>query len=286
MVKAIMNYRHLFHAGNFTEVIKHSLLAIVIDYLKKKPNPFCYFDTHAGEGLYDLRSESAEKTGEYLAGVQRFISSEIVFPEYLQSYLQVLGYYQKDGKQISYPGSPVLASYLLRPQDQMVINEFHPEIYQKLKQNFKANRFGNGVPAIHQRDAYEFLPAVLPPLVKRGLVLIDPPFEKEDEDIKIKLALEKALKRWPQGIYLIWYPITALRQWNVKPIIDSNNIENYLITELTIAKPHANTSGLIGCQMLIINPPWRINEILNPLMHLLWKIFSVNEQGRWKVSHL
>ncbi|MBS0349888.1 MAG: 23S rRNA (adenine(2030)-N(6))-methyltransferase RlmJ [Proteobacteria bacterium] len=251
--------------------------------MKKKPNPFCYIDTHAGEGLYDLKSEAAVTTGEYLTGVQHFISSDMVFPEYLQSYLQVLQYYQVDGKQRFYPGSPFLASHLLRLQDKMIINEFHPSVYTKLKENFRRLPAGNIIPAIHNRDAYEFLPAILPDPIKRGLVLIDPPFEQKDEGIRIKLVLEKALKRWPQGIYLVWYPITALRKWDLKEVITYNQISDYLIVQMTIAKPQVNVAGLIGCQMLLVNPPWKIAEILNPLMELLWKTFSTNQEGGWEI---
>ncbi len=272
-----MNYRHSYHAGNFTEVVKHGVLTIILDYLRKKPAPFCYIDTHAGEGLYDLTSLEAEKTGEAAAGIQRLIGGE--HPDFLQIYLQALKAYQTGDKLTSYPGSPLLAYHLLRPQDSMILNEFHPETNSRLRQNFDKKSV-----AIHQRDAYELLPAILPPPAGRGVVLIDPPFEQKDENEKIQLMLAKALKRWAHGIYVIWYPVTALRRWDLKAVIHHNQIKNYLIADLTIAEVNPSNQGLLGCQLLIVNPPWQLAETLRPLMKYLWQFFAIDGQGKWSVN--
>lgn len=274
-----MNYRHIYHAGNFTEVVKHSVLALIIEYLRQKSAGFCYIDTHAGEGIYDLTSLEAQKTGEAAAGVQRLIQQP-QHPDSLRSYLQILKPYQLHQQLTQYPGSPVFAYQLLRSQDQMILNEYHSQICQQLKQNFA----GKSRVAIHQRDAYEFLPAVVPPLIARGLVLIDPPFEQKDENEKIQLMLEKAVKKWMHGIYMIWYPITNLRSWRWQAVVSRLPVKDYLVAELTIAVNPLDTKGLLGCRLLIINPPWRLADALKPLLNYLWEIFTMDRRGGWSVQ--
>jgi 23S rRNA (adenine2030-N6)-methyltransferase len=274
-----MNYRHIYHAGNFTEVVKHSVLTIILDYLRQKDSAFCFIDTHAGEGIYDLSSIEAEKTGESNTGVQRLINSGASHPQCLETYLQILKPYQSGDKLQYYPGSPEFARQMLRPQDCMIINEFHPETYRRLKQNFH----GKPRVAIHHRDAYEFLPAVLPPPVGRGIVLIDPPFEQKDENDKILALLGKCLKRWAHGIYMVWYPVTTQRSWNLQTVALQNGIDRYLITGLTIAAEDPRSKGLLGCQLLVVNPPWKLAETLPSLLSHLWEIFNIDRQGGWFV---
>ncbi len=192
-----MNYRHIYHAGNFTEVLKHSVLTLIIDYLRQKPASFCYIDSHAGAGLYDLKSMQAEKTGEACAGVQRIIDFPGRRPDCMSVYLQALKPYQTIHGLVYYPGSPMLAYSMMRGNDHMLLNEFHPEINQLLKQNF----YGKNNIFIHRRDGYEFLPAILPPSQSRGIVLIDPPFEQEDENEKINKVMQKCLQRWRMDLY-------------------------------------------------------------------------------------
>jgi len=275
-----MNYRHIFHAGNFTEVVKHCVLTLIIDYLRKKETPFCVMDSHAGEGIYDLTSPEAEKTGEAAAGIRRIIKDDAHHPQCMQSYLQILKPFQTGGQLTHYPGSPWFAYQMLRPQDCLVLNELHPETNRRLKQNFS----GKPQVAIHQRDAYELLPAILPPPVARGVVLIDSPFEQKDESEKIQQLLAKCLKRWAHGIYIVWYPITTARSWNVQTLTLQNAIERYLIVELTIAAQGPNAKGLLGCQLLIVNPPWQLADTLNGLLKYLWEIFSLGHQGGWVVK--
>jgi len=271
-----MNYRHIYHAGNFTEVVKHTVLTVVIDYLRKKEAPFCYIDTHAGEGIYSLTSVEAEKTGESASGVQKIIQA-VDYPDCMRPYFEILKPYRTDHKISQYPGSPLFVYPLLREQDRMILNEYHPAIYQRLKQNFA----GKPRVAIHQRDAYEFLPAILPPAIPRGVVLIDPPFEHKEEDEKIRRVIEKCLKRWANGIYMIWFPITNVRSWNWQVILSQPGIKEYLVAELTIAAENAPGKGLLGCRLLIINPPWKLAETLSILLNYLWKIFNIDNQGSW-----
>lgn len=272
-----MNYRHIYHAGNFTEVVKHSILTMVIDYLLRKESPICYIDTHAGEGIYDLTSVEAEKTNEFTAGVVRLLNDPVQHPPSLENYLRILKNYQNGSRLHDYPGSPEFARRMMRSQDTVILNELHSETCKRLKQNFE----GKPIVAIHCRDAYEFLPAVLPPSAGRGVVLIDPPFEQKDENDKIQLLLEKSLKRWAHGIYIIWYPVTTQRSWNLQAVTLSHQIKHHLWAGLTIAAEDPRAKGLIGCQLLVINPPWQLNERLAPLLKHLWEIFSIDRQGAW-----
>ncbi len=274
-----MNYRHIYHAGNFSDVIKHSILTLIVDYLKQKNSPFCFIDTHAGEGLYDLNSVEASKTGEHMSGITRLIQSHLPKPASLNSYLQILDQFRMADKLSHYPGSPWLVYNLLRPQDRMILNEYHPEICRKLKQHF----FQNDLVAIHHRDAYEFLPAILPPPMARGLVLMDPAFESLEENEKIRMSLGKALKRWPQGIYMVWYPISVERDWNVESITLLPGVNKSLIAELSIQTQGPQAKGLIGCRVLVINPPWTLADNLQILLPFLWQLFSPQRQGCYKI---
>lgn len=275
-----MNYRHRYHAGNFTEVFKHCVLMLMIQYLQKKDSPVCYIDTHAGEGIYDLGSSEAEKTGESRSGVQRALDFPGHWPASMDVYLQALKPYCTHNQLGYYPGSPSLVYSLLRENDRMVLNEYHPEVNERLRRHFyrKPRVF------IHQRNAYEFLPAILPPPESRGVVLIDPPFEKIEENQNIKTGLEKALKRWPQGVYMIWYPITTARNWDPKEVVRHNALEKYLIAGFTILNRSADTKGLLGSQLLIVNPPWVLPKILSQLLPHLWKTFNINGQGGWSLT--
>ena len=272
-----MNYQHIYHAGNFADVFKHAVLVLIIEHLKKKDSGFCYIDTHAGAGSYDLTSPEAQKTGEALAGVQKIIQDSP--PACLQTYLELLKTDQSNHQLLTYPGSPLLVSRMLRPQDLMILNEFHPATHQKLKNNFNRQT----QIAIHHRDAYEFLPAILPPPAARGIVLMDPPFEQKDEHEKIQAVLQKSLKRWSHGIYMIWYPMTTRGSSNLTAITNQYPNHHPIIAELIIADKKYAESGLIGSQLLILNPPWQLADTLRPLLKYLWTVFNVNGQGSYNV---
>ncbi|HEY0232665.1 MAG TPA: 23S rRNA (adenine(2030)-N(6))-methyltransferase RlmJ, partial [Dokdonella sp.] len=200
-----MNYRHAFHAGNFADVFKHTILLELIDALEAKPGAFCYVDTHAGRGRYDLHSDEAMKTGEAAAGVQRLLAAPAL-PDALRRYVAQLRAFDagSDEDLRQYPGSPLLAQARMRGQDRAILCELQAEEAAALKSALR----GDTRLAIHQRDGYAALKALLPPPQKRGLVLIDPPFEAQAAEFDtIAVALADALRRWPNAIYAIWYPI-------------------------------------------------------------------------------
>lgn len=268
-----MNYRHKYHAGSFADVVKHTVLLQLINTLQKKPSPYTFIDTHAGEGCYDLHSEIAHKTGELAAGIQRLMNyKDSMVPESVTQYLQLI-----NNSQI-YLGSPLVAAKTARSQDLIILNEKHHETYQQLKQHLKP--YQNI--AIHQRDAYEFLPAVLPPKTGRGLVLIDPAFEDDLEMDYLQSCLQKCYQRWPQGVYLIWLPIVGRSFYSANDLQHAG-FSHYLTIEFCVNVASKNTPGLIGTTLLIINPPWQIEAALNPLLGYLWQALHINPASKWSL---
>ncbi|MBS0993748.1 23S rRNA (adenine(2030)-N(6))-methyltransferase RlmJ [Gluconobacter cerinus] len=252
-----MNYRHAYHAGNFADCMKHAILLVLLKSLARKPAGFCVLDTHAGCGQYDLSSEEAQKTGEWKSGIGRLLDSE---DPALQDYLSAvrdLGLY---------PGSPALARHALRPQDQLVACELHPEDVRPLRRLFR----DDPQVSIHHRNGYEALRALLPPKdLKRGLVLIDPPFEKLDDFTQCAEAISLIRNRFRAGIVAVWYPIkhrTPVRAFY--NALKDAGIRDILACEFLL-RPALDPSRLNGCGMLVVNAPFGFEEdaarVLNAL---------------------
>ncbi len=259
-----MNYRHIFHAGNPADVMKHAVLALILDHLRAKPAPFCVLDTHAGIGRYDLASEPAQKTGEYADGIGRLFGVPLPHPA-LASYAGAVAAMNPDGVLRWYPGSPRLARAALRAQDRLLLAELHPDDAHTLKHEFAGDRSV----AVHQTDAYVALKACLPPREKRGLVLIDPPFEQPDEFARMAEGLAAAHRRWPTGIYALWYPIKEQAAvWRFQDAVEKTAIPKILLAELTW-HPEDTHLRLNGSGLLIVNPPWKLEETLRDLLPAL-----------------
>ncbi len=260
-----MNYRHQYHAGNRADVIKHLILIALLSHLKKKETPFTFIDTHAGKGIYDLTSIEANKTEEYYEGIFS-IKKSINKNPLLETYLEMVFNHNQNLPELQfYPGSPLIAHDLLRPQDKMIVNELHPEEYQALRKLLGTK---NQV-AIHQRDAYEFLPAVIPPQTKRGLVLIDPPFEKPEEINQLENVLKKSWAKWSQGIYLIWLPIKDKNWQAFYDQLKTDISSKILVNEFEWLNPNVLQQKLSGSSLLIINPPWLIEEQIKDIAAIL-----------------
>jgi 23S rRNA (adenine2030-N6)-methyltransferase len=280
-----MNYRHAFHAGNFADVFKHAIVIGLLESLKSKQTPFCYFDTHAGAGRYDLHGEQARKTREHEDGVMRLLAATRLSPQ-LHIYLNLVRALNANAKPHDlsvYPGSPLIASLLLRDEDRAVLCELQDDEAAKLKNLFA----GDARVAVHQRDGYAALSALLPPRERRGLVLIDPPFEaQEDEFRAIETALDAAHARWPTGIYAIWYPIKLRQQtlpfqrWFVR-----NRIPKVLCAELLL-HPDNSALRLNGCGMIVVNPPWKFDQQLQDLLSTLRQHLAQGRFGQQRVEWL
>lgn len=270
-----MNYRHAYHAGNFADVFKHAVLALILDHLRRKDTPFCVIDTHAGIGRYDLAGAAAQRTGEWRDGIGRLLAEEP--PPGLEGYLAAVRAANRGRELRWYPGSPRVARWFLRPQDRLVLVELHPEDAAELKREFDRDpQVG-----VHQMDAYTALKALLPPKERRGLVLIDPPFEVTDEFARIVRGLRQALKRWPTGIYAIWYPIktrppvaafhAALAGLGAGPAVAA---------ELLVHPERADR--LNGCGILVLHPPWTLDERLRQVLPDIAKRLG-KSLGEWRL---
>lgn len=247
-----MNYRHLYHAGNFADVFKHWVLTLVLEKLCQKDTPFCLLDTHAGLGLYDLQHANAQTTLEHEAGVAKIIDRALT--QNFDSYATIIKRYQA---QEIYPGSAAIMQYFLRENDRLFLNELHPQDYLELRENFIADKRIK----ISNNDAYQCLKALLPPKERRGLVFIDPAFEQKDEFAQIINGLREAIKRFANGIYVIWYPIKD------RKIVDKfyRNLQELPLESCISIELHANENmdtQLTSNGLVIINPPWQLDSTL------------------------
>lgn len=259
-----MNYRHIYHAGNFADVLKHAVLAQIVAHLKLKPQPFRVIDTHAGAGVYDLASDEAQKTGEWRDGVGRLAGD---LPDdiaaILAPYLDVVHGENAGGPEmLRYPGSPLLARRLLRHGDRLVVNEPHPDDGARLAALFA------GDPAVRflALDGWTALKAVLPPKERRGLVLIDPPFEQPGEYRRLLDGLAAAHRRFATGTVMLWYPIKDVRAVRAFARDAAGlAIPKLMCAELFVAAPRAE-GELSGTGLMILNPPFTLEAKLARLL--------------------
>jgi len=267
-----MNYRHAFHAGNFADVLKHVVLMMLVEHLKKKPAPFFYLDTHAGGGRYDLSQGESQRSGEYKQGIGRVLEfPESALPPEIASYARLVRACAGPGRSpiTAYPGSPTIVAQLRRPADRMVMAETHAREAQTLRAEFARERLA----AVLERDGYATMKAELPPREKRGLVLIDPPFESDGEFDKVLAALEMAHERWPTGMYCVWYPLTErAAPQRFRRQLERTGITKVLDVTLSVL-PEDSPAGMRGAGLLLINPPWQLDarmaELLPDLHRLL-----------------
>ncbi|MBW0364787.1 23S rRNA (adenine(2030)-N(6))-methyltransferase RlmJ [Ensifer adhaerens] len=262
-----MNYRHIYHAGNFADVLKHAVLARLVTYLQQKEKAFRVLDTHAGTGLYDLSSEEAQKTGEWRDGVGRLLEGELP-PEIaviLAPYLSSIRALNPGSELTLYPGSPKLARMLFRPQDRLSAMELHPDDYETLHRLFDAD-FQSRVTEL---DGWLALGAHLPPKEKRGLILVDPPFEKEGEYERLVDGLARGYRRFTGGVYCLWYPLkqgAPIKAFH--EALKALDIPKMLCAELSV-RSDRETTGLSGSGLIIVNPPFTLKSELDLLLPFL-----------------
>jgi 23S rRNA (adenine2030-N6)-methyltransferase len=251
-----MNYRHAFHAGNFADVFKHLVLSSLLKKMREKDKPFSYVETHAGKGRYDLRGDAARRTGEAQEGVLRLVQSPELPPDLL-GYLQLVCKMPGNEQGIRwYPGSPLIAQALLRDQDRAILVELHPEEAAELRRNLGHDRrFG-----VHCRDGWEALGALLPPTPRRGVLLVDPPFERSDEFEQVFAGLDQVEKRWGNATVAVWYPIK--RGTDLEPVyrrLAGGAYSDVLRIEFCL-HPDDTPARLNGTGVFILRPPWKLDR--------------------------
>jgi 23S rRNA (adenine2030-N6)-methyltransferase len=262
-----MNYRHTYHAGNFADVLKHAVLALVIEHLKLKPAPFRFIDTHAGCGVYDLSSAEAAKTGEWKDGIGRIFGTNLPtsIAGILAPYLSVITEENPGGQILRYPGSPLVARRLMRSGDALVANELHPEDGAELKQLFARDSQAK----VLALDGWTALKSLLPPKERRGIVLIDPPFEEANEYVRLTEGLANAARRFATGTVMLWFPIKDERAVArfYRGLRELAFVKLCLV-ELRVCAPSAS-GGLSACGLVILNPPYTLPAALAELAPFL-----------------
>jgi 23S rRNA (adenine2030-N6)-methyltransferase len=261
-----VNYRHAYHAGNFADCMKHASLVWLLRALARKRAPFAVLDTHAGAGAYDLDGAEAARTGEAQGGILKLLDTT---PEALADYVSVVR-----GVGL-YPGSPVLMRALLRPADRLICCELHPEEFSKLRRRMARDR----QVSVHARDGYEALGALLPPAEKRGLILIDPPYEAENEFARVLAGLRAGHARFAGGVFVAWYPVkhrapvrafhAALRQSGLRDVVAA---------ELLLREP-LDAARLNGCGLVVVNPPYRFEAGAPSILAALLERLGDGEPG-------
>jgi len=292
-----MNYRHAFHAGNFADVFKHVILARILVHLRSKPAPFRVIDTHAGAGLYDLAGAEASLTGEWRDGIGRLAAAALppAAADLAAPYLAALHACNPDGGLRFYPGSPLIACTLLRPQDRLIACELAPDAASALAGHLRAaapqpsagGSWSKGNPKRRRKsrisknqikvlpvDGWIALNAYVPAKERRGLVVVDPPYEQPDDFARLSDGIVAAHRKWPTGIYMLWYPIKSRDgPERLAAALRGAEIDNALRAELTVAAP-PHGGGLTGCGVVVINPPWKLAAEIEVLLPALADVFG------------
>lgn len=279
-----MNYRHIYHAGNFADVFKHAVLARCVEYLRRKEAAFRVIDTHAGAGLYDLSSPQAQKTGEWRDGIGRLLDARLPADAaaLLEPYLAVLREHAGPDGPLACPGSPLLVRRLLRRQDRLSAFELHEADADALAALFA----GDYQTRVTRLDGWLVPGAHLPPKERRGLVLIDPPFEQPGEFDRLADALERGAARWPGGIYLLWYPLKHDRE--IEGFLErlrTSGLRDLLCVEIEVAGRQAEPV-FRGCGLVVMNPPYPLAQELRVVLPPLAAQLARDGVGAWRVETL
>lgn len=272
----MLSYRHSFHAGNFADVLKHAVLAEILSHLTKKEKPIVYIDTHAGAGLFNLQSDDAEKLGEYRDGIAKVINKG--YPE-MAGYLDLVKGMNKPGLLTRYPGSPLVAGHFLRRQDRGWLYELHPQDSVTLSKNIAGSNLAARKNMVVQReDGLKGFLSLLPPVSRRGLVLIDPSYEVKTEYDQVVVALEKAHKKFSTGVYALWYPVVEReRIERLERRLLATGIKNIQQFELGV-RPDADGQGMTSSGMIVINPPWGLLDAMKSVLPKLAKALAQEGQ--------
>lgn len=265
----MLSYRHAFHAGNFADVLKHSALALVLEYMTRKEKGFYYIDSHSGAGMYALADEYAQKTGEYKDGIAKLINNDDI-PEALKEYIDLIKLFNTTdaGEELAlYPGSPAIAKAYTRRQDSAHLYELHPtdiELLSEFSQRWNKSHVRNS-------DGYQGVLSLIPPPCRRAVVLIDPPYEIKDDYIKAVSTIVKAYKKFTTGTYILWYPVVK------RELIDKmesdfvkSAVKNVLQLEYC-QEADSDEYGMTGTGLFVVNPPWQLAQQVESYMPYLQK---------------
>ncbi|MCJ8320594.1 MAG: 23S rRNA (adenine(2030)-N(6))-methyltransferase RlmJ [Colwellia sp.] len=264
----MLSYRHAFHAGNFADVLKHSVLTLVLEYMTRKEKGFLYVDSHSGAGMYQLTDEYAQKTGEYKDGIAKLINSDAEnndIPEPLTEYIELIKRLNLGAELNIYPGSPGIARQFMRRQDTSHLFELHPTDIEHLTDFCQRWR----KVFVKQSDGYQGVLSLLPPPSRRGLVLIDPPYELKEDYSKAVKTIIKGYKKFATGTYILWYPVVKRALVDqMQNQFQASEVKNLLQVEFCLSND-TDEYGMTGTGLFIINPPWQLAEQLSEILPYL-----------------
>ena len=282
-----MNYRHAFHAGGFADVIKHIVLVRILLHLQEKPAAFRVIDTHAGAGLYELTSDEARRGGEWLTGIARLMQARLseATATLVKPYLDIIRAFNPERDLKAYPGSPLIARALLRPQDRLTACEIEPKARKRLVEGLRRDAQARVV----DLDGWVALPAFVPPNERRGLVLIDPSYEQKEEFERLAEGFTQAFEKWPTGSYVLWYPVKSRRaadklaQHVAEAVGAGPSPGKCLRLEFSVA-PQAAGAALASAGLLIVNPPWTLLGELKSILPELQKPLGQGGAARFRLE--
>jgi 23S rRNA (adenine2030-N6)-methyltransferase len=275
----MLSYRHVFHAGNHADVLKHAILLAVLDYLNQKDKPYWVVDTHAGAGGYRFDAGRAKTHAEYEDGIGRLWERKDL-PPLLADYVAAVRVDNPDGQLKRYPGSPLLALRTLRPADRLRLFELHPADVKLLAEAIVAVApDAQKRVAIRQEDGFGSLKALLPPPSRRGLVVIDPAYENKNDYARVLAALKEGLQRFPTGTYLVWYPLLQKNESIQLPGRLKKLAPEWLNATLTVKAPSSDGMGMHGSGVFLVNPPWTLAAALKETLPWLVETLAVEKVG-------
>lgn len=257
----MLSYRHAFHAGNFADVLKHSALTLVLEYMTRKDKGFYYIDSHSGAGMYSLEDEYAQKTGEFKDGIAKLIN-QADLPKAIMPYIELIQSLNIDDELSLYPGSPAIAKYFDRRQDSAHLFELHPADNQLLQDFcYRWNKCH-----VKQSDGYQGILGLVPPPSRRGVVLIDPPYELKEDYTKAVKTIIDAYKKFATGTYILWYPVVQReRIAKMQSQFIQSDVKNVIQVEYC-QQPDTDEYGMTGTGLFIVNPPWQLKSQMEEIL--------------------
>jgi 23S rRNA (adenine2030-N6)-methyltransferase len=275
----MLSYRHAFHAGNFADVLKHITLIQILEYLNEKDKPWCCIDTHAGPGKYELDGDYAQKNQEFQNGIGKCWQREDL-PEIVANYINLIKRFNQPNQLTRYPGSPLLIKQLLRPKDRLFLFELHSTEIKLLK-TIASPRI-----KVSHGDGLKDSLALLPPIERRGLVLIDPSYEIKSDYTEVVESLKTMHKRFAVGTYALWYPVIERRRnQQLEKSLKAGGINNIQLFELGI-RSDSNEYGMTATGMIVINPPWTLVKQMQQVLPWLADVLGQDGEGFYRIETL
>ena len=277
----MLSYRHAFHAGNHADILKHYTFSLVLDYFNQKDKPYCVVDTHSGAGMYSLNSDFSTKNMEFETGISRILLAQSL-PNSLAEFAEMIQSFNSNDTAKLYPGSPKIAEHFIRPNDQLRLFELHPSDYKILIQNFTGTK--GKQTKIECQDGFAGLKACLPPTSKRGVVIIDPPYEEKKDYQRVVSAIQDSVKRFSTGTYIVWYPLLARPE--PEQMVASLRLQtnNWLNVTLSVCSMPKEGFGMYGSGLFIINPPWTLPSTLKESLPYLTELLGQEENSSYQLE--